>query len=88
MRVLAVGTPVEFDQLPGRPEDRRVPLPLPVFDVERAIHLVEPPNRSITKSSRSRVAEARERCGPSSDLWLLETPWDRFLIAALSAFAD
>ena len=38
-----MGAPVKFDQLPGRPEDRRVPLPLPVFDVERAIHLIEAP---------------------------------------------
>src|SRR5579883_1115139 len=41
MRVLAVGTPIEFDQLPGGPEDRSVPLSLPLLDVERAIHLLE-----------------------------------------------
>jgi hypothetical protein len=32
---------VEFRKLPGRLKDRRVPLPLPVLDVERAIGVVE-----------------------------------------------
>jgi hypothetical protein len=50
MRVPDVGAPVEFDQLPGRLEDRSIPLSLPVFDVERAIHLIEaaePPHHEI-----------------------------------------
>ncbi len=41
IRVSTLIAPVGFDKLPGGVEDGSVSLPLPVFDIERAIELVD-----------------------------------------------